>query len=157
MENPTYAHNLKCLHDATKLRELMVQDMEQHGTAEDEDTRLLSILRGYIQELRFRAGLVEPYLDDLDRLATLKDILRQMNPIFDRMAELADGEPLQGAAFGLHKFLWQISIDFSWVIRAIESQHQEMKWFFDADRAYYAKSLEGEEALKAWIDEAEHA
>jgi hypothetical protein len=151
MENPTYLYNLKCLQDAAKLRELLVQ--EQDEPADENDTRLLVILAGYVQELRYRVGLVEPYLDDLDRLATLKDILRQMNPIFDRMAKLADGEPLQGAAFGLHKFLWQIAMDFSGVIRGIEGQHPDFKWFFDADREYYAKSLEGAEALKAWIDE----
>jgi hypothetical protein len=151
MGNPTYLNNLKCFQDASKLRELLVQ--EQDEPADENDTRLLAILAGYIQELRYRIGLVGPYLDDLDRLATLKEVLRQMNPIFDRMAELADGAPLQGAAFGLHKFLWQIAMDFSMVIRAIEEQHPDLKWFFEADREYYAKSLEGAEALKAWIDE----
>lgn len=150
MEHPTILHDLRCLRDAITLQKLIKQ--EQDDSPDEYELGLMDILAGYIQDLRYRLGFAEPYRDSIHRLSTLKDILRQMNPIFDKMTELANGQPLQGEAFGLNKFLWQIALDFSRVIRAIEEQHPEMKWFFDADRAYYAKSLEGEEALKAWVN-----
>jgi hypothetical protein len=145
----TYLQNLKSMRDAITLQTFIEQEQDH----DEFDRMLFSALHGYIQELRYRLGLVKPYSDDLNRLAIVKDVMRGMDPIFDRMTELADGESLPPAAFGLWTFLWQIALDLASVIRAIEAEHPELESLFQTDREYYAKSREGEEALRAWMDE----
>jgi hypothetical protein len=142
MENPTYVHNLKSMRDAVTLRNLIEQEQdanESDGTDQD----VIAILDGYIKDLRYRLGLIElPYLDDLHRLSGLKDTVRAMDPILDKMAEIADGKPLPPAAVGLCKFFGEISLNLAWVIRAIETNHPELTEWFANERAAYATTRE---------------
>jgi hypothetical protein len=135
MENPTYIHNMKSMRDALTLRKFIEQEQD-----EDEcDRRLSAILDGYVQDLRYRLGLVDPYLDDLHRLSLVKETVRAMDPIFDRMTEMAGDDPLPPAALGLWKFLWNIALDLAWVIRYIEEQHEDLKEFFKPEREMYTE------------------
>jgi hypothetical protein len=147
MENPTYLHNLKSMRDALTLRKFIEQEQD-----EDEfDRRLIAILDGYIQDLRYRLGLVDCYLDDLHRLSLVKETVRAMDPVFDRMTEMAGDDLLLPAPLGLWKFLWNIALDLAWVIRYVEGQHEEFREFFALDREWYAESRNGSESSEGVV------
>jgi hypothetical protein len=137
------------MRDALTLRKFIEQEQD-----EDEfDRRLIAILDGYIQDLRYRLGLVDPYLNDLHRLSLVKETVRTMDPVFDRMTEMAGDDPLPPLALGLWKYLWNIALDLARVIRYVEGQHEHLKEFFRAEREMYTEIR--------WhhgpLDEAEHA
>jgi hypothetical protein len=123
------------MRDALTLRKLIEQEQ-----CEDEfDRRLIAILDGYLQDLRYRLGLVDPYLNDLHRLSLVKETVRQIDPVFDRMTEVTGDSPLPPAALGLWKYLWSVALDLAKVIRYVEEQHEDLKGFFKEEREMYTE------------------
>jgi hypothetical protein len=79
--------------------------------------------------------------------------VRRMDPIFDEIAERADGKPLPPAAFGLWTFLWQIALDLAPVICAIEAEHPELTAFFKQEREWYQESKDGKGPMAVFAHE----
>lgn len=132
------------VHDAIVLRALIEQ--EQDPAADGVDVLLLIVLDNFIRDCEFMLGRIKsPYCDDLQRLVMLKQTLRTIDKILDKMAEHSNGEELPLAAQGLCKILADIAYQTFIVIRALEEQHPMMQEFFDADRAEYAATRETEE------------
>ena len=129
---------------ALQWRDLLLPN-ELSEDAEQIDKELLAVLDNYADELAFRLGKVQPYFSDLHRLGMLKDqVSRRIDPIMNAMAEFADGKMLAPEPKALCQFLWDIALDVSWVIRAIEAQHPELTEFFEHDRQSYARLVAAE-------------
>jgi hypothetical protein len=132
----SYAKQLELYQSARSWQALVLQETE----IDSWDELLIRVFGEFIMDLRYRFGFADPYIDDIHRVAWLKEISHQIDPVLDRMAELADGKPLEGVPKKLCMFLAEITVDLGWVIRSIEDKHPELAEFFATDRRLYAAS-----------------
>jgi hypothetical protein len=135
--------------------------IEEDEPVEQVDLDLRASLATYVTELRFRAGLLKPYRDDLHRLGDLKSALRKLDSVYDCMGELVgDAVMLPAEIISLQKFLGGMVTDFGGIIWAIEQNHPELASAFTNDRWMYAEFRAGRGPLAGgpWEpeDEADH-
>ena len=116
--------------------------IEQTPDLETIEVEFLALLQRYILDLRYRLGFVEPYSDDLHRLAELKTIARGLGPLYQSFAEYAEAAGcIPSAAQSLLDWLNSVSLDLAYRITHIEEAHPEMQRKFRVERAQYASSL----------------
>jgi hypothetical protein len=136
----TYYLDLHRISDAKQWLKIVEEETELCA----EDQLLKYIFRGYVEELRFRLGLVQPYSDEINRISTLKRIVRSMDPVFDAITERS--EELAGipdVVRAVTNYLTDISLDLGWVINVLERRHLELADFFTSERKLYAQYREG--------------
>ena len=143
MKNTTYLTNLKSLR--------LLSDWEKYleaGAAEssdDDSERLLGTIFGaYRQELRYRLGLAEPFLDNMHRWSIAKDATRTIDQLFDLMTAQVGNEPLPSAAKAFVQYCFGIALDLTSVIHFVETERPELAEYFADERKSYAETREAE-------------
>ncbi len=94
--------------------------------ADEDDHQLCATLERYITEVRFRLDYIGyPYLDDIDRIAQLRRILRELGPAYDGFCERAAGmDVLPDSAQQFLDFLNRVSLDVFVTMKRIGQQIQ---------------------------------
>jgi hypothetical protein len=138
----TNALDVQRLLDAKTLRSLV--EREQSEDAEGVDLLLLILLDNFIRDEDYRLGSTpNPYCDDTQRLTFLKQVLRTVDKVYDKLAQGMVGQLSIPAVDGLCRLLFDISLSTFHVVRAIEANYPEQAAFFAADRTAYAAMREG--------------
>ena len=133
----TYRDQMNRLRDAVTLRNLIDKERIEAG---EQDSPLLFSLDGYIMDLKHRLGIINCYLDELQRIAVVKDVMRSLDPVFDEMTTLAGDKPLEGPGLNLWTYLVGITLDLGWVINTLEARHPRQATFFKEEREWYAET-----------------
>ncbi len=133
----TYQDQMNRLQNAVILRRLIDKERIEAG---EQTSNLLFPLDGYIMDLKYRLGMIDIYLDELQRIAVVKDVMRSLDPVFDEMTERAGDEPLDRAAMNLWQYLVGITLDLGSVINTLERRHPEHATFFKEEREWYAET-----------------
>jgi len=129
------------LQSVITLRDLL--DGEQEETDDEIDLVLLRLLDTFIVDQQYQLGEKPSlYSNPLERRTILRQILHAADRVLDRMAELADGEPLSAAARGLCRFLFEITFYAFKIVMSIEAAHPELAEMFALQRAVYNATRE---------------